>query len=56
MYDVEQALTANAFTRSSYSFNGWKLDSTTYTDKQSVKNLTKENNGTVTLVAQWKYN
>ena len=55
-YDVEQTLTVNAFTRAGYTFNWWKLDSTTYTDKQSVKNLSKEENGEVILIAQWKSN
>ena len=53
-YDVEQALTANAFTRTGYTFTGWKDDGgNTYTDKQTVKNLTAENGATVTLYAVW---
>ena len=54
-YDVEQALTANAFTRTGYTFTGWKDDGgSPYTDKQTVKNLTAEPDGTVTLYAQWE--
>ena len=53
-YDVEQALTANAFTRTGYTFTGWKDDGNTYTDGQKVKNLTAEPDGTVTLYAQWE--
>ncbi|MBE6700395.1 MAG: hypothetical protein E7582_00690 [Ruminococcaceae bacterium] len=57
-YDVEKTLSVNAFTRSGYTFLGWSTDpsatSATYTDKQSVKNLTSTNNGSVTLYAIWK--
>ena len=57
-YGVSQALTANAFTRTGYTFAGWNTQAdgkgTSYTDKQSVLNLTTENNGVVTLYAQWK--
>ena len=55
-YDVEQALTANAFTREDYTFAGWavKADGTaTYADMAKVKNLTSENKATVTLYAVW---
>ena len=56
-YDVEQALTANAFSKSGYTFAGWNTQpdgsGTPYTDAQQVSNLTAENNGTVTLYAQW---
>ena len=57
-YDKEQALTANAFTRTGYTFTGWntKADGSgnAYTDKQSVKNLSATQDATVTLYAQWK--
>ena len=56
-YDVAKALTANAFTRSGYTFSGWNTASdgtgTAYTDGQSVSNLTSDENGSVTLYAQW---
>ncbi len=59
-YDTAKALTANAFTRSGYTFLGWSTSSSatsaTYTDKQSVKNLTSTNGGTVNLYAVWKPN
>ena len=54
--DAAANLTANAFVRTGYNFAGW---STTpngkceYPDKASVKNLTAENGGTVTLYAIW---
>ena len=58
VYDTEQALTQNAFTRTGYTFEGWnsKADGTgtPYEDKQSVKNLTAERDAVVTMYAQWK--
>ena len=57
-YNAEQALTANAFTRTGYKFIGWNTDpeakTAAYTDKQAVKNLTTVNNGTVVLYAIWE--
>ena len=57
-YDVEKALTKNAYSRDGYTFNGWNTkkdgSGTAYTDEQVVKNLTTEANGVVTLYAQWK--
>ena len=56
-YDAAQKLDENQFTKTGHSFTGWKLDdSTTFDDKQEVKNLTTEPNGTVTLTAQWEAN
>ena len=56
-YDMEQALTQNTFTRGGFSFKGWNThkdgSGTAYTDRQSVKNLTDEQNGKITLYAQW---
>ena len=54
-YDAKQALAANGFTRTGWRFTGWKLGNTTYTDGQTVSNLTAEANGTVTLEAQWEH-
>ena len=57
-YDVAKALTANAFQRVNYKFVGWSTSasatSATYTDKQSVSNLTATPDGTVNLYAVWK--
>ena len=54
---VEKALSANAFTRSGYDFNGWntKKDGSgkAYKNKATVKDLAKADQ-TVTLYAQWK--
>jgi len=52
-YDFEKALTANSFTRVGYTFAGWSGSGATYTDKQSVKNLTSTNGAVVNLYAVW---
>lgn len=55
-YDVAESLEQNRFTRTGYSFAGWsttKGKTSEYPDKVSVKNLTAENNGNVTLYAVW---
>ena len=55
-YDQPQKLKVNAFKRTGYTFTGWKDDDgKVYTDNQSVSNLTTEQNGIVTLTAQWTY-
>lgn len=58
-YDSAQALTANGFSKGlAYGFAGWNTQpdgsGTTYTDGQSVSNLTSTANGVVTLYAQWE--
>ncbi len=59
-YDTAKNLTANGFSKTGYTFKSWntKADGsgTTYTDKQSVKNLSSTNNATVTLYAIWTPN
>ena len=59
-YDESFNLTENKFVRNNYEFIGWntKKDGSgqDYKDKESVKNLTGEDDGTVTLYAQWKLN
>ena len=55
-YDATYNLTANAYTKTGCNFAGWsttKNGSCEYPDKASVKNLTAENGGTVTLYAIW---
>ena len=55
-YGTAQALTANAFTRTGYTFGGWATSATgakAYNDKQSVSNLTTTAGGTVNLYAVW---
>ena len=57
-YDVAQALSANAFSRENYSFAGWNTQKDgsgkSYSDRESVSNLTDKSDGVVTLYAQWK--
>ena len=58
-YDVAKSLTANAFTRTGYAYQGWATTaagSKVYSDKQTVSNLTAAANGTVNLYAVWKAN
>lgn len=54
----EQALTANAYTCSGYTFEGWntKADGsgTAYADKAAVKDLATADGASVTLYAQWE--
>ncbi|MCD7825879.1 MAG: InlB B-repeat-containing protein, partial [Clostridiaceae bacterium] len=59
-YDTAATLTANAFSRKGYTFQGWstKADATeaTYTDQASVKNLSSTSDDVVTLYAVWDAN
>ena len=61
-YDVTQPLPANKFVRKGYAFAGWKVKdgagvlAGVYPDGARVSNLTAEQNGVVTLVAQWTKN
>ncbi len=56
-YDTAQKLTGNGFTRTGYTFDGWKDDyGNSYFDEEIVENLTSELNGNVTLYAQCKAN
>ncbi len=56
-YDTAKNLTVNTFTREGYDFAGWATlpngTETTYTDGQSVSNLTASDGGVVTLYARW---
>ena len=58
VYDTQQALTENAFTRTGYTFKQWTANAdgtgASYADKASVKNLTAELNGVFDLYAQWQ--
>lgn len=57
-YGKNYKLTANKFKKKGYTFVGWNTKKNgsgkTYKNKQSIKNLTSKNGGTVTLYAQWK--
>ena len=56
-YGTAKALTANAFTRTDYTFQGWATSASgakVYNDKQSVSNLTQTSGAVVNLYAVWK--
>ena len=59
-YNVVKALTANAFTRTGYTFLGWggspSSATASYSDGQMVSNLTETANGTINLYAVWTAN
>lgn len=59
-YDNSYTLTANAFTKTGYTFLGWSTSSTatsaTYANKASVSKLSSTNGATVNLYAVWKAN
>ncbi|MBR4529096.1 MAG: InlB B-repeat-containing protein [Lachnospiraceae bacterium] len=59
-YGEEATLLLNRFRRTGYHFTGWntKADGTgtSYADGATVLNLTAEDNGEVTLYAQWAVN
>lgn len=56
--DTPSNLTANGFAKTGYSFTGWNTkpdgSGTSYSDQQSVTNLTSISGATVTLYAQWE--
>ena len=60
VYDTEQKLDANKFTKPGYTFTGWNTSKTGdgdgYEDRQTVVNLTADNGGRVVLYAQWEAN
>ena len=56
-YDVPAVLTKHVFTRTGYTFTGWKdAEGTSYDDQAEVSSLTSENGKTITLSAQWQVN
>lgn len=59
-YGASKSLTPNGFSSASAKFAGWNTkkdgNGTAYSNRQSVKNLTDDNGGTVTLYAQWSTN
>ena len=58
-YNKSQKLTANAFTHNGYTFIGWSTTadgSVSYTNGQSVNNLTTQNGAVVNLYAVWQLN
>ena len=56
-YDVPAVLTKHVFTRTGYTFTGWKdAEGTSYADQAEVSSLSSENGKTITLSAQWQVN
>lgn len=58
-YDQSKALTANAFSKTGYTFKGWATSaggSVVYSNSQSVKNLASAQGATVNLYAVWQAN
>ena len=59
-YDVAQALDANPFTRTGYTFIGWNTNADGtgqgYSDEETVTNLVSQDDGSITLYAQWVAN
>ena len=58
-YDVAQALTSNAFTKTGHAFDGWKTnetDAAVFADGAVVSNLTAAADATNTLWAAWTAN
>ena len=59
-YDQSEPLTANGFSRHGWTFLGWSTDknaiSAMYVDKQSVMNMSSEQDAKVTLYAVWQLN
>ncbi|MBR5027297.1 InlB B-repeat-containing protein [Candidatus Saccharibacteria bacterium] len=53
-YDEAANLIANGFERTGYTFAGWKYNNEDYADGAEVTNLTAEDGGVVTMVAQWE--
>ena len=56
-YGKESALSSNLFTKTGYTFSGWRLDNkdtgTKYSDRQKVGNLPAVDGDVVTMYAQW---
>lgn len=58
-YGAAKALTANAFTRTGYTFQGWATSPSggkVYSNKQSVSNLATTSGAVVNLYAVWEHN
>ena len=59
-YDTPAKLTANAYSKTGYTFTGWRQDDkatgTKYRNRETVTNLLSANGATTTMYAQWKAN
>lgn len=56
VYNTAKKLSPNSFEKTGYNFKSWTNGSNTYTNEQSVTNLTTTHRSTVTLTAQWNAN
>lgn len=52
-YDSQGGSTGSGSQTNTWSFTGWKRGSTGYADRQAVRNLTADDNVTLTMAAQW---
>lgn len=52
-YDSQGGSAGSGSQTNTWTFTGWKRGSTGYADQQSVKNLTADDNVTLTMAAQW---
>ena len=55
-YNADCTLANNGFSKTGYTFGGWKINSTNYTAGQKVKNLSTANGATLTATAIWNAN
>lgn len=59
-YDESKALNQNTFVRTGYTFTGWNTNADGtgqgYSDEETVTNLVSQDNGSITLYAQWVAN
>ena len=59
-YDESKALSQNTFVRTGYTFTGWNTNADGtgqgYSDEETVTNLVSQDNGSITLYAQWVAN
>ena len=59
-YDVQSRLNANGFSKTGYSFVGWNTkedgSGANYENTATIINLVSQENGSITLYAQWKAN
>ena len=53
VYDDQEAISNNLFSKVGYTFDGWKLEDNTY-ENRYVGNLSSTNEDVITLVAKWK--
>jgi uncharacterized repeat protein (TIGR02543 family) len=59
-YDADEKLAANGYSKTGYAFTGWSTaeggEGTAYSAGQSIRTLTANSSGTLSLYAQWEAN